>query len=207
MEVHAHSHTPRRRWTHYFWEFFMLFLAITLGFFVENRREHYIEGERAKEYAHTLLQDIVNDTVEMNNTIIRYQKNIVAIDSLLSYKEINSVNTIPGGAIYYYGLPALSAFRMSFNTATMEQLKFSGNLRYFRNIELKNKIGAYDNAVKNFMLRQDFELGFSSNTQDYLKLFDYETINLMLHSIDNPSFISNFIRTDHPLLSKDPVAV
>ena len=21
MEVHAHSHTPRKKWTHYFWEF------------------------------------------------------------------------------------------------------------------------------------------------------------------------------------------
>lgn len=28
MEVHAHSHTPRRKWTHYLWEFIMLFLAI-----------------------------------------------------------------------------------------------------------------------------------------------------------------------------------
>ena len=32
MEVHAHSHTPRKKWTHYFWEFLMLFLAVTLGF-------------------------------------------------------------------------------------------------------------------------------------------------------------------------------
>ena len=21
MEVHAHAHTPRKKWTHYFWEF------------------------------------------------------------------------------------------------------------------------------------------------------------------------------------------
>jgi len=35
MEVHAHTHTERKKWTHYFWEFFMLFLAVTLGFFVE----------------------------------------------------------------------------------------------------------------------------------------------------------------------------
>jgi hypothetical protein len=25
MEVHAHSHTPEKKWTHYFWEFLMLF--------------------------------------------------------------------------------------------------------------------------------------------------------------------------------------
>ena len=28
MEVHAHSHTPGKKWTHYFWEFLMLFLAV-----------------------------------------------------------------------------------------------------------------------------------------------------------------------------------
>ena len=48
MEVHHHAHTARKKWTHYFWEFFMLFLAVTLGFFVENKREHYIEHQRAR---------------------------------------------------------------------------------------------------------------------------------------------------------------
>ena len=24
MEIHAHSHTARKKWTHYFWEFLML---------------------------------------------------------------------------------------------------------------------------------------------------------------------------------------
>ena len=30
MEVHAH--TPRKKWTHYFWEFLMLFLAVCYWF-------------------------------------------------------------------------------------------------------------------------------------------------------------------------------
>ena len=34
-----------------FREFLMLFLAVTLGFFVENQREHYIEHVRAKEFS------------------------------------------------------------------------------------------------------------------------------------------------------------
>jgi hypothetical protein len=54
MEVHAHTHTERKKWTHYLWEFLMLFLAVTLGFFVENQREHYIEKKRAKEYAYVI---------------------------------------------------------------------------------------------------------------------------------------------------------
>jgi hypothetical protein len=42
MEVHAHTHTPRKKWTHYFWEFLMLFLAVTLGFLVEKLCENII---------------------------------------------------------------------------------------------------------------------------------------------------------------------
>ena len=66
MEVHAHTHTARKKWTHYFWEFFMLFLAVTLGFFVENQREHYIEKKRAKEYATLLADDLSFDIGELN---------------------------------------------------------------------------------------------------------------------------------------------
>ena len=32
MEVHAHAHTARKKWTHYLWEFLMLFLAVFCGF-------------------------------------------------------------------------------------------------------------------------------------------------------------------------------
>ena len=51
MEVHAHTHTPRKKWTHYFWEFLMLFLAVFCGFLAENQREHMVEHQRAKVYA------------------------------------------------------------------------------------------------------------------------------------------------------------
>jgi len=51
MEVHAHTHTARKKWTHYFWEFLMLFLAVFCGFLAENQREHMIEsGGSAKGY-------------------------------------------------------------------------------------------------------------------------------------------------------------
>src|SRR6188768_3672428 len=66
MEVHAHTHTPRKKWTHYFWEFFMLFLAVTLGFFVENQREHYIEGQREKKYIQNLVHDLAREMPRMN---------------------------------------------------------------------------------------------------------------------------------------------
>ena len=43
MEVHAHTHTERKKWTHYFWEFLMLFLAVFCGFLAEYQLEHNID--------------------------------------------------------------------------------------------------------------------------------------------------------------------
>src|SRR4026207_2162739 len=69
MEVHQHTHTPREKWTHYFWEFLMLFLAVTLGFFVENQREHYIEHQRENQFIRSLFNDIKSDTANMAKII------------------------------------------------------------------------------------------------------------------------------------------
>ena len=62
MEVHQHSHPEKKKWTHYFWEFFMLFLAVTLGFFVENMREHLADRKKEKSYISSLIADLKNDT-------------------------------------------------------------------------------------------------------------------------------------------------
>src|SRR5258705_10785338 len=94
MEVHAHthsvepdSHRGRKKWTHYLWEFLMLFLAVFCGFLAENIREHRVEQLRAKEFARSLVQDLQNDT-----TAIKIQKRsggifIAVADSLLSLSK------------------------------------------------------------------------------------------------------------------------
>ncbi|MBK7679895.1 MAG: hypothetical protein IPJ29_10920 [Chitinophagaceae bacterium] len=62
MEVHAHTHTPRKKWTHYFWEFIMLFLAVFCGFLAENQREHMIEHQREKKFIRSLCSDLRRKT-------------------------------------------------------------------------------------------------------------------------------------------------
>ena len=48
MEVHKHPHhiTHKKKWGEYLLEFFMLFLAVFLGFVAENFREHQVEHQR-----------------------------------------------------------------------------------------------------------------------------------------------------------------
>ncbi|MGQ0739833.1 MAG: hypothetical protein ACT4OJ_12310, partial [Bacteroidota bacterium] len=84
MEVHHHSHTSRKKWTRYFWEFLMLFLAVTLGFIVENKREHIIEGHRAKDYAKALVSDLAADTASLSQDLTSLVARIRVQDTLES---------------------------------------------------------------------------------------------------------------------------
>ena len=66
MEVHAHTHTARKKWTHYFWEFIMLFLAVFCGFLAEYLLEHKIEKEKGKQFAISFREDLCNGYCELS---------------------------------------------------------------------------------------------------------------------------------------------
>lgn len=69
MEVHAHTHTARKKWTHYFWEFLMLFLAVSAGFYAENLREGMIHKEQVKTTMRSLLSDLQSDLLVFDSVI------------------------------------------------------------------------------------------------------------------------------------------
>ena len=164
MEVHQHTHTARKKWTHYFWDFLMLFLAVTLGFFVENEREHYIEHQRAKELAKNLLEDLKYDTSYMHYVrSVRLDK-IRVVDSLLvelkNYPA--SVNT---SKVYEYVYSLI--FKIHFKRAdgTVNQLKNSGYLRYFSKTAIPQQLMEYDRIVGNL---EEFEITYSANLDNFV---------------------------------------
>jgi len=83
MEVHSHTHSPRKKWTHYLFEFFMLFLAVFCGFLAENVREHRIENAREKKYIGSVLTDLRSDTSWMDKYMKDQQASIQAFDSVI----------------------------------------------------------------------------------------------------------------------------
>jgi len=170
MEVHHHSPTPGKKWAHYFWEFFMLFLAVTLGFLVENQREHYIEHKREVEYVRTMIEDLKEDTGSFKQLI---QINLVAnekIDTLITLLKGKERNTF-AKKIYYMArtIPLLDE-DLAVQNKTFEQLKGSGGLRLIRNIQTQNKIGAY------YQNNKFIETGFTpmqfENRRDLFQAFD-----------------------------------
>jgi len=152
MEVHHHPHTPRKKWTHYFWEFLMLFLAVTLGFLVENQREHYIEHQREQQFIQSLFNDIKNDTANIAKIIIARTAKERMLDSLAfmmnSPRPIDFVKLI-----YPYAILAgrTLPYRFVPNDGTMQQLKNSGALRLIRNRAVVDSISKYDIDVRNML--------------------------------------------------------
>src|SRR4249919_535821 len=90
METHAdHIHkAPGHGWKHYFFEFFMLFLAVFCGFLAENFREHYIENQRAKEYIYSLVEDLKTDTARLDHLIDLGDEKISALNNMTACYDI-----------------------------------------------------------------------------------------------------------------------
>jgi len=216
MEVHHHAHTSRKKWTHYFWEFFMLFLAVTLGFFVENQREHYIEKKRAKEYARLLADDLSFDIVELNRAERVLNHIITAGDSLALLLNDNDVRKIPGGKLYYYEYWSGWRWSIISRDATLQQLKNSGALRYLNNTELVRKILGYEESIRViYMLQNKYEPEKAENWKLVQKVFYQDHFNILDKdpALTRDSTVKNFmtdnirldsfLNTNYPLYTYD----
>src|SRR5437762_288818 len=69
METHAHHlhKAPGKKWTHYFFEFLMLFLAVFAGFLAENWREHIVEKHRAHQFLQSMLLDVQDNMKHLDS--------------------------------------------------------------------------------------------------------------------------------------------
>ena len=143
MEVHAHAHTPRRKWTHYFWEFLMLFLAVFCGFLAEYQLEHMIEKTREKQYMESMLEDLRSDTTTLNWAILRATAMQKGLDSLKDY--LYNVDDVVKNTALIYKLDRAytRSIIILLNDQTSTQLLNSGNMRLIRKRKVVNAISAY----------------------------------------------------------------
>jgi len=146
MEVHAHTHTPRKKWTHYFWEFLMLFLAVFCGFLAEYQLEHKIERDRETQYIHSILEDLSEDTSMLSSTIRSYQESETRNDTLIRLLSSEDVKN-KGSDLYYFGRTASRSSRLAIRDATYQQLKNSGGLRLIRKVKVSKAIIEYYNRL------------------------------------------------------------
>lgn len=201
MEVHHHQHNGNKKWGHLFWEFFMLFLAVTAGFFVENLREQYVEKHREKQFIRSIAEDLKLDIHNLDSLIKRREYRMVMIDSLTLLLRTPNPDKY-GNKVYYYARWLTYTLIFINNDRTIQQLKNGGNLRLISNQEASNQIMDYDQQVRFVVTVNERE---NSIILDYIKcleeLFDSGEFDRMLDK--KYGFL---IPTDNPqLLGKEKI--
>jgi len=156
MEVHAHSHTAPKKWTHYFWEFLMLFLAVFCGFLAEYQLEHKIEKKKEKQFMKSMIEDLKADTVSIL-TLLQHRTARLQMSDSLRRTIIENKYSENGAAFYYWGRNISRRGFFFSADGTIQQLKNSGGLRLISNTSIADKIIAYDVQYRDIQRQQDLE--------------------------------------------------
>ena len=120
----------------------MLFLAVFCGFLAENQREHYIEKVRAKQYAKSLVNDLIEDTAMIKRIIRQANHEFRLINRLSDYLRDKPIEQIKNIDLFVTDIDIYRPY--TWNRTTLEQIKNSGSIRYFTNDSIIYRLSAYD---------------------------------------------------------------
>ena len=202
MEVHAHTHTARKKWTHYLWEFLMLFLAVFCGFLAENQREHGVEHRRAKLYGANLYEELKKDTASINNAIEGTGLVAGKLDTFCLYSTEKAKLNISNGMLYYYASYATLLWVYTSDNTTIKELKSSGNLRIMGN-EISEKINVYGKLLSE--LENEYTLTkteFEKTEELYFKIFNGYKSELLIFGA-TPLSRDSLFKLNIPLINED----
>lgn len=201
MEIHpSHGrHSKNKKVKEYFFEFLLIFFAVTMGFFAENIREYFVERHREKEYIRSISEDLNADVYTLDSIItIRKNKDIM-LDSLLYL--LNYTNPAQhGNEIYYYARWSPRTYRFYSHDRTILQLKNSGNWRLIQKNEVSSVLQKYDEVVRSLGV-------YIEQREESLVLIMYSSLNKIFDNKEFSKMVNGmgFTRpTDNPqLLSSD----
>jgi hypothetical protein len=210
METHAQElhKLPGHGFKHYFFEFFMLFLAVTLGYFVENIREHYVNKEIEKQNIESIISALASDAVQLKNIIAANEKVIRHLDSLVELRnadlriEKNKRSFLRNSVVGF----SEDWFFIT-NDAALQQLKSSGTLRLIRKKNIIDSIFKYEsnNNMINQQHQDCYHL-FKESFDDYKKavsLFFYRDTGVMKYSLGYDNSAAVFKNVDAVTISSD----
>jgi hypothetical protein len=162
MEVHHHGHVHHKdKWKEYIFQFFMLFLAVFCGFLAEYQLEHKIEKERAKEFAASLITDLEKDISSIQKQILFREDLYKNADSLMILLKACAFDkSVDQSVRNFQGFQHFNRLRAS--KGTIDQLKASGSLRYFKNKQLTTSIINYYNELNEVDTRTQFVFDYLS---------------------------------------------
>lgn len=150
MEVHhPHHPTHKKKWSEYFLEFFMLFFAVTLGFFAENYREHTIIEHKMQENYEAIIIDLKQDNQKIDSLYIEAKNlnNLVTLSHVLykyksgTFSESELIDSI-------LNIKVIPSYTTLFvNNTTFKNMQSSGLLSYITDKSLKTDLSYYYEVI------------------------------------------------------------
>ena len=142
-----------KHFSHYIFEFVMMFLAITLGFFVENQREKLSSVAEERQVMNMLKEDLKFD-IERIDEIIQLRKDrITKNDSLIQL--LNSPDHDKHmEKIYTYALSANSRGTLFYVSSSMQFLSEEGFYK-ISSSDVSDKTRKYFVYTRNVISSQD----------------------------------------------------
>ncbi len=190
MEVHHHPKVEKKNFKEYFFEFLMIFLAVTLGFFAEQIRESFAEKTNAKEYLETYRDELVQQQSQFTVYKKLCQNKVIVCDSIktifFNHEENKKIDMLERLL-----LPGIKLISISFSTSSYDQIVNSGALRYINNIDLRDSMAAYKGLIETTkdynahiiqgMVDKTFELSKLEDLHDMVSADTSQSYNIMNH--------------------------
>jgi hypothetical protein len=182
MEVHHHpiaigSHSSRKNWGSYFWEFVMLFLAVFCGFLAEYQLEHKIEKERGKQYTESFYEDLKKDTARLGYLVGFETNKIASLNKLQECYDSILKNEQPASFLEIMK-NSLSNTPFLMDGRTLRQLTNAGGFRLLQK-EDADSIISYEKNGNNF---EDYQSTLYQQAQDNLRNTFSEVIDFAAYT-------------------------
>lgn len=198
MEVHHHPdiHHKTKKWKEYLLEGFMIFVAVTMGFFAESYHVHLVNKEIEKRNIESFINNIQKDSANITIRINFCQDKIKAIDSLCKIPGEFTDSSFQKQFIHYalklgtYTLyqPDESAFL---------QMQSSGTLRLIKHQNITDSILKYQLFNQKLKMQQEIiNNDFQSALDNLMQVVDGRALvnpNIPLKLNENNQQIHNYI--------------
>ncbi len=185
MEVHHHPNVEKKNLKEYLLEGIMIFLAVTMGFFAENIREHFTDVRIEKEYLSTYKQQLLINKEQLlgiKNAMVDYKPAVDSLADLFFQKNENKDLIKTARLVVKSKMLILTTIDMD----AYQQLVNSGGFKYIHNIALKDTMAKYADAIKDFENYNSFILNYITQSiavinsmEDWHDFFHDHTVEIM----------------------------
>ncbi|MEO8854486.1 MAG: hypothetical protein ABI359_11955 [Ginsengibacter sp.] len=202
MEVHHHpdNHHNSKKWKEYFSEFLMIFLAVTLGFFAENIREHLTNSAKEKEYIAGFISNVKDDTSSLRGVIEFDERQVKGIDSMLKLAHVDMAVDSNRKSFYNIAIQYFySSASFKSNDITLQQLKNTGDYRLIEKDHVADSLTKYDADIHSIYVQGGY---YETYYKDILNRLD-ELVDMTIFGDSNFEKNGTLVGKEFPELRDD----